>query len=169
MVNKKAALVRRLFFLSPYPHAHGGLFRVHPLPEFSGHLRNRNMIENEKSIAYSRTVILPLSKSFFPLLQHASSIIAEGYEHACEISELAFTAPAERLFLDCDSAEQAAFNKNIVRRCRQRARILCLRAGEDGRAPLSRQPEMGHRSGGGRRGRELRAGELSLARAAQTL
>jgi len=115
MVNKKAALVRRLIFLSPYPHAHGGLFRVHPLPEFSGHLRNRNMIENEKSIAYSRTVILPLSKSFFPLLQHASSIIAEGYEHACEISELAFTAPAERLFLDCDSAEQAAFNKNIVR------------------------------------------------------
>src|SRR5580704_15486290 len=56
MVNKKAALVRRLIFLSPYPHAHGGLFRVHPPPEFSGHLRNRNMIENEKSIAYSRTV-----------------------------------------------------------------------------------------------------------------
>jgi hypothetical protein len=55
--------------------------------------------------------ILPLSKSFFPLLQHASSIIAEGYEHACEISELAFMAPAERLFLDCDSAEQAALNK----------------------------------------------------------
>jgi hypothetical protein len=55
MVNKKAALVRRIV-LSPYPHAHGGLFLVHPLPEFSGHLRNRNMIENEKSIAYSRTV-----------------------------------------------------------------------------------------------------------------
>jgi hypothetical protein len=55
--------------------------------------------------------ILPLSKSFFPLLQHASSIIAEGYEHAWEISELAFMAPAERLFLDCDSAEQAALNR----------------------------------------------------------
>src|SRR6266851_837619 len=55
MVNKKAALVRRLF-LSPYPHAHGGLFRVHPLPEFSGIFRPSNMIENEKSIAYSRTV-----------------------------------------------------------------------------------------------------------------
>jgi hypothetical protein len=55
--------------------------------------------------------ILPLSKSFFPLLQHASKIIAEGYEHAWEISELAFMAPAERLFLDCDSAEQAALNK----------------------------------------------------------
>jgi hypothetical protein len=49
------------------------------------------------------------------LLQHAPCIIVEGYEHACEISELAFTVPAERLFLDCDSAEQAAFNKNIVR------------------------------------------------------
>lgn len=55
--------------------------------------------------------ILPLSKSFFPLLQHASSIIAEGYEHAWELSELAFMAPAERLFLDCDAAEQAALNK----------------------------------------------------------
>jgi hypothetical protein len=117
MVNKKAALVRRLIFLSPYPHAHGGLFRVHPLPEFSGHLRNRNMIENEKidCVLANCEGILPLSKSLFPLLQHASSIIAEGYEHACEISELAFTAPAERLFLDCDSAEQAAFNKNIAR------------------------------------------------------
>jgi hypothetical protein len=55
--------------------------------------------------------ILPLSKAFFPLLQHAPSIIAEGYEHAWEISELAFMAPAERLFLDCDAAEQAALNK----------------------------------------------------------
>jgi hypothetical protein len=54
---------------------------------------------------------LPLSKSFFPLLQQASSIIAEGFEHAWEISELAFMAPAERLFLDCDAAEQAALNK----------------------------------------------------------
>ncbi len=55
--------------------------------------------------------IMPLSKSFFPLLQYASSIIAEGYEHAWEISELAFMAPAERLFLDCESAEQAALDK----------------------------------------------------------
>jgi hypothetical protein len=55
--------------------------------------------------------ILPLSKAFFPQLQHASCIIAEGYEHACEISELTFMAPAERLFLDCESAEQAALNK----------------------------------------------------------
>jgi hypothetical protein len=75
------------------------------------------MIENEQidCVLANCEGILPLSKSFFPLLQHASSIIAEGYEHACEISELAFTAPAERLFLDRDSAEQAAFNKNIVR------------------------------------------------------
>jgi hypothetical protein len=55
--------------------------------------------------------ILPLSKSFFPLLQHAPSIIAEGYDHAWEVSELAFMAPAERLGLDCDAAEQAALNK----------------------------------------------------------
>jgi hypothetical protein len=55
--------------------------------------------------------VLPLSKSFFPLLQHAPSIIADDYEHACEISELAFMAPAERLGFDCESAEQAALNK----------------------------------------------------------
>ncbi|SIN83513.1 hypothetical protein SAMN05443247_00078 [Bradyrhizobium erythrophlei] len=55
--------------------------------------------------------ILPLSKSFFPLLQQASSIIAEGFEHAWEVAEYAFLAPAERLFLDCEAAEQAALNK----------------------------------------------------------
>jgi hypothetical protein len=55
--------------------------------------------------------ILPLSKSFFPLLQHAPNIIAESFEHAWEISELAFMAPAERLGLDCDAAQQAALNK----------------------------------------------------------
>jgi hypothetical protein len=55
--------------------------------------------------------ILPLAKAFFPLLQYASSIIAEGYEHALEISQHAFMAPAERLFLDCDAAEQAALNR----------------------------------------------------------
>jgi RecA-family ATPase len=42
---------------------------------------------------------LPLSKSFFPLLQHAESIVAGGYEHACEIEELAFMAPTQRLGL----------------------------------------------------------------------
>jgi hypothetical protein len=55
--------------------------------------------------------VLPLAKSWFPLLQHAPSIIAEDYDHACEISELAFMAPAERMGFDCESAEQAAFNK----------------------------------------------------------
>jgi hypothetical protein len=55
--------------------------------------------------------VLPLAKSWFPLLQHAPSIIAEGYDHACEISELAFTGPAERMGFDCESAEQAALNK----------------------------------------------------------
>jgi hypothetical protein len=55
--------------------------------------------------------ILPLSKLFFPLLQNAKSIVAESYEHACEIAELGFTAPAERLFLDCNKAEFEAGNK----------------------------------------------------------
>src|ERR1700722_12715780 len=30
--------------------------------------------------------ILLLSKSFYPLLQYAFCIVAEGYEHACELS-----------------------------------------------------------------------------------
>jgi hypothetical protein len=55
--------------------------------------------------------ILPLSKSFFPFMQHAKSIIAEGYEHACEIEELAFMAPTHRLGLDYDGAERAALDK----------------------------------------------------------
>jgi hypothetical protein len=56
----------------------------------------------------NRGGILPLSKSFYPLLQYAFCIVAEGYEHACELSELVFMAPAERLCLDCHQAEQAA-------------------------------------------------------------
>ena len=55
--------------------------------------------------------MLPLSKSFFTLLQNAPSIVAEDYEHACEIAELTFMAPAERLGLDCEAAEQAALDK----------------------------------------------------------
>src|ERR1700730_2863611 len=41
--------------------------------------------------------ILPLSKSFYPHLQYAYCIVAEGYEQARELSELVFMAPAERL------------------------------------------------------------------------
>jgi hypothetical protein len=55
--------------------------------------------------------VLPLSKSWLPLLQSAPSLIAESYGHACEISELGFSGPAERLGFDCESAEQAALNK----------------------------------------------------------
>jgi hypothetical protein len=55
--------------------------------------------------------VLPLSKTWFPSLQHAPSIIAEGLEHAFEIAELAFIAPAERFGFDCESAERAAFDK----------------------------------------------------------
>jgi hypothetical protein len=59
----------------------------------------------------NREGVLPLSKSFFPLLRSAATIIAEGYEHACEIEELTFMAPTERLGLDCDAAEQAALKQ----------------------------------------------------------
>jgi hypothetical protein len=55
--------------------------------------------------------VLPLSKAFMPLLANAPSLIAESYDHACEISELAFIGPAERLGFDCESAEQAAMDK----------------------------------------------------------
>jgi hypothetical protein len=55
--------------------------------------------------------ILPLSKSFFPLLQFAHSIIAQDGEHAWEIAHQAFIYPAERLGLDCNAAEQAAFDR----------------------------------------------------------
>jgi hypothetical protein len=55
--------------------------------------------------------VIPLSKSFYPLLQLAPSVVAEDYEHACEISELAFIAPAERLGFDCESAEHAALEQ----------------------------------------------------------
>jgi hypothetical protein len=55
--------------------------------------------------------VLPLSKSFFPLLQYALRIIAENEEHAWELSELAFMSAAERLGLDCAGAERAALNQ----------------------------------------------------------
>jgi hypothetical protein len=55
--------------------------------------------------------VLPLSKSFFPLLQSAPSIIAEDAEHSWKIAELAFMAPAVRLGFDCEAAEQAAFDR----------------------------------------------------------
>ena len=55
--------------------------------------------------------ILPLSKSFFPSLQQAVSILADGYDHALEIAEFVFLEPAERLGLDCKAAEEAALDK----------------------------------------------------------
>ena len=54
--------------------------------------------------------ILPLSKAFFPLLLFASSIVAKDGDHAWEIANQAFVYPAERLGLDCNTAEQAAFD-----------------------------------------------------------
>ena len=55
--------------------------------------------------------ILPLAKSFFPLLQNAKMIIAEGYEHACDISEYAFARPAEQLYFDYEEAEIASLSR----------------------------------------------------------
>jgi hypothetical protein len=55
--------------------------------------------------------VLPLSKGFFPLLQFAHSIIAQDGDHAWEIAHQAFIYPAERFGLDCNVAEQAAFDR----------------------------------------------------------
>jgi hypothetical protein len=55
--------------------------------------------------------VLPLSKSFFPMLQFAHSIVAQDGDHAWEVAQRAFIYPAERLGLDCAAAEQAAFDR----------------------------------------------------------
>jgi hypothetical protein len=55
--------------------------------------------------------VLPLAKSFFPLMQFASSIVAQDGNHAWEIAHQAFIYPAERFGLDCNAAEQAAFDR----------------------------------------------------------
>jgi hypothetical protein len=52
--------------------------------------------------------ILPLAKSFYPTMQFAHSIVAEDANHAEQIAELAFTAPAIQFGLDVNAAEQAA-------------------------------------------------------------
>jgi hypothetical protein len=59
----------------------------------------------------NRERVLPLAKSFFPLLQHALRIVAENEGHAWEIAELAFLSPAECLGLDCAGAERAALSQ----------------------------------------------------------
>jgi hypothetical protein len=55
--------------------------------------------------------VLPLAKAFYPLMQFASRIIAQGSYHAWEIANRAFIYPAERFGLDGDAAEQAAFDR----------------------------------------------------------
>jgi hypothetical protein len=55
--------------------------------------------------------VLPLAKSFYPLMQFASRIIAQHGDHAWEIAHQSFIYPAERFGLDCDAAEQAAFDR----------------------------------------------------------
>jgi hypothetical protein len=55
--------------------------------------------------------VLPLAKSFFPLLQFAGSIVASDGDHAWYIANQAFIYPAERLGLDREDAEQSAFDR----------------------------------------------------------
>jgi len=55
--------------------------------------------------------VLPLAKAFFPLMQFAPSIIARDSGHAWEIAHQAFIYPTERFGLDCNAAEQAAFDR----------------------------------------------------------
>jgi hypothetical protein len=55
--------------------------------------------------------VLPLAKAFYPLLQFAASITARDGDHAWEIANQAFVYPAERFGLDCNAAEQAAFDR----------------------------------------------------------
>jgi hypothetical protein len=44
-------------------------------------------------------------------LQFAASIIAQDGYHAWEIANQAFIYPAERFGLDCEAAEQVAFDR----------------------------------------------------------
>ena len=55
--------------------------------------------------------VLPLAKAFFPLMRFASSIVAQDGDHAWEIANETFVYPAERFGLDCNAAEQAAFDR----------------------------------------------------------
>ena len=55
--------------------------------------------------------ILPLAKAFFPMMQFAHSIVAQDANHAWEIAHHAFIYPAKRFGLDCNAAEQAAFDR----------------------------------------------------------
>jgi hypothetical protein len=52
--------------------------------------------------------ILPLARSFFPLLNFADSIVARNADHAEKIANEAFIYPSERFGLDCFTTEQAA-------------------------------------------------------------
>jgi hypothetical protein len=55
--------------------------------------------------------ILPLSKSFYPLLNFADRIVARNADHAEHLANEAFIYPAERFGLDCFAAEQAATSR----------------------------------------------------------
>jgi hypothetical protein len=59
--------------------------------------------------------ILPLTKSFFPHLQNAASIIAEDDDHAWDLAHRIFIDPAARFGSDQEVAEQLSYNRIEVR------------------------------------------------------
>jgi hypothetical protein len=52
--------------------------------------------------------VLPLAKSFYPLLNFADFIVARSAEHAEKLANAIFIYPAERFGLDVHAAERAA-------------------------------------------------------------
>lgn len=60
--------------------------------------------------------VLPLSKSFFPQLRNAPSLVAEDDEHAWELSERVFIEPAVKFGCDAAEAEEQAFEQIEVAR-----------------------------------------------------
>ena len=58
--------------------------------------------------------ILPLAKTFMPLLHSVPGIVAEDFGHACELAEDVFIQPAAQLGLDCYEAEEVALDHILI-------------------------------------------------------
>jgi hypothetical protein len=59
--------------------------------------------------------VLPLSKSFFPLLQLAPKLIAEDDDHAWDLAHRIFINPAAKFGSDQSEAEETAYERIEVR------------------------------------------------------
>jgi hypothetical protein len=64
-------------------------------------------------LASDREGILPLAKTFMPLLHSVPSIVAEDFQHASQLAEDVFIQPAARLGLDCFAAEELALDRIV--------------------------------------------------------